>query len=238
MDSGWNHSVLTSCLSPHTRSLFNKSDYLFNGSEEWVWVPSSSLGKSIEPIIPLECAYDVSSIPDGAIYKFIQEVFTDSITTMQRIEVARGSPALQALHNNGNNSLDLVSARMQNMTNAMTLFIRMNGDISSSKPASGIMHTTATCIDVRWPLFVIPLSIGLSSILFLAATLGTVLFKGRQLNWKSSTLPYLFHRLDLSVHEQYGSIDELGKMKEYAKRTKVQLAETADGWRLVEAVER
>ena len=238
LSSDLNCSVLTSCVSPYTRSLFKESDYLFNGSKEWVWVPRSSVGKEVEPVIPLECVYAHSSESDHAIGEFINEIFSENLTTEQRIPVARGSAALQALHNNANNSLALVSARMQNMTNAITLFIRTNGDVSNSQPASGMTHETTTCISVQWPLFVIPLSIGLFSILFLAATLVTVLSKGRQLNWKSSNLPYMFHGLDLSFEEQYGRINELDKMKEFAKRTKVQLAETPNGWRFVEAVER
>ena len=157
---------------------------------------------------------------------------------MGNIAVAQEPPALQAFHNNGNNSLELVSARIQNMTDAMTLFIRTNGDVSNSQPASGVMHATTACISAQWALFVRPLSIGLFSILFLAATLGTVFSKGRQLNWKSSNLPYLFHGLDMTFQEQYGRIDELDKMKEFAKRKQVQLAETPNGWRFVEAVER
>ena len=170
-----------------------------------------------------------------AIQFFLNEIFNANATTMQGIEVARGPPAMQALHNNAYNSLANVSAQMRNMTNAMTMYMRTNGAPWNNAPGNGTVISTTTCIAVHWLWLTIPAGLGGMSILFLVATLGNIFTKSRDLNWKSSILPYMFHGVDVSFQERYGNINQLDRMKEFAKQTKVQLAETPEGWRLIEA---
>ena len=137
---------------------------------------------------------------------------------------------MQNLYNNGTNSPESISGIMQNLTSAISVYIRANDDPSNNAPATGPVYQTTTCIAVRWPWFALTVFLGLGAICFLAMALHNVHTKGRHLNWKSSILPYLFHGLDPDLQLSISNIERLEKMEEYARETRVQLVNTENGW--------
>lgn len=189
---------------------------------------------AVSEFTPLTCAYAYNSQSERAIVDFLNVILNGTTTTDEFQRLLSGPPALRALYHGGNNSLEETTARIRNMTNAMTLFIRADGDPSNSALATGMVREMTICVAIQWPWFMLPVAIAALSIGVLGATFYSVLTKGRHMNWKDSTLPLLFHGLEPNLRERFCDVGQLEDMRELAHKTNVQLTQTQDGWRLVE----
>ena len=190
-------------------------------------------GAELPNYMPPLNALFYSSASKIVISQYILQLFNGTVISPQSLHAALGSPVLQTLYNNGNSSFETVNAAMESMTNAMTVFMRTNGDLSNSEWANGTIIYTTTCVSVEWAWFALPAFLAAASIFFLISTLVNAHSMGENLNWKSSVLPYLFHGLELKLQDGSNGLKEMEKL---AKEMQIQPKLSADGWHFVEAV--
>ena len=144
-----------------------------------------------------------------------------------------GSNPLQAFHRRGNHSIATVSGIIANIADAMTACMRQMDDDPDREPATGTAHRYATCVRVEWDFLAPVAALSFLSICFFTLASFDAITRGRQCNWRSSPLAYIYHG---PSRDEPGSkalaSDTSEEMEAAARGTLVQLASTGSGWRL------
>ena len=87
---------------------------------------------------------------------FFEQSFNGNLTAGTDYSSPIGSPTLQKIFDNNLFTLQTIQENMANMTKAITTYMRLNGDSSSSAPATRIVHRSATGMAFRAGLGCIP----------------------------------------------------------------------------------
>ena len=223
--------VVLPCLSQQQLESLKQQGYDFDNSTRALPVNATALIESI----PLNCLYAYNVISEFALGSFFGGFFTGNLTSQGDLNSGNGSSVLQKIYQNGNHTLDTISSSIVNVSQAITAFMRINGDPYNSKPALGTVHEAATCIAVHWAWFTGALCAASLTLLFHIIVAIKATTQGRRQNWKSSPLPLLFHGLQPSLQVQFERTNGLEEMERMAKDVKVQAVYTNDhGWQLVE----
>lgn len=198
-------------------------------------------------IVPQECIYQNPDALGISLYLYLQSYFTGNVSVYEDDHTEYYGPMVPmsvflsgATDNNLNGSLEKVQYLMQNITDSMTTYIRMNGDVSMSDPVTGTASYTTICVHVRWgwialdAAFVVLLLVFFLALLVDAPSKKSMRIYSRH-NLKSSALATLFHGLDVSVQERaldVGYFNTLEAIEEIAKDQSVVLQQTRCGMKL------
>jgi hypothetical protein len=139
---------------------------------------------------------------------------------------------------------------MQGIADAITVFVRQNGNENHSEPARGEVYYNTVCIQVRWAWIAYPAAVVVLTLLFFAGVVIQAKLDQSRLHkawafegtlnkldhdFKSSALTLLFHGLSkdsLDSMAAVGSTNREKELKKLAKETNVQLVPTDQGWKL------
>jgi hypothetical protein len=103
---------------------------------------------------------------------------------------------------------------------------------ASSLVVYGEAGATETFVHIKWVWLVLPATVIVSSLLFLALAMFETRRQQIQL-WKHSSLALLFHGLDGPV-EDVAMLNDMDQMEKKAKKMRVRLGRTErDGWKLL-----
>jgi hypothetical protein len=119
-----------------------------------------------------------------------------------------------------------ISTVIENLAVSMTNVIR-NGD--NNTRLSGLAENTETYIHVHWYWLLLPAFVVLSVVAFLTVTIVQTA-RQHSVPWKSSTLAFLFHRLE-GWDEHKLATTEATKLLKIAERMRVRLVEKESGER-------
>jgi hypothetical protein len=109
---------------------------------------------------------------------------------------------------------------------AMTIAVRRTGDIVNGQydQVTGKAWDNRTVINVKWAWIVLPLTLILTSLFFLVATIARSSRGNPAVGiWKTSALAVLFNGLGHDVQEQTGANDRLGQARSKARKLEVML---------------
>jgi Protein of unknown function (DUF3176) len=138
------------------------------------------------------------------------------------------------LYNDGNASLKTVNSTWSNLADSMTTQIRKNGDKSNSKPTTGVVQRTETCVSVEWAWLSLPLALLSFTFLFLFATIWQSSRHTSRKLWKASPLALLFHGMDNDLREKHRLVDQVDEMDKTASDMVVQISHGEGGLRFVD----
>ena len=147
-----------------------------------------------------------------------------------------GPQILQTIYNWGNTSFERVESTFQNISDSLTNYIRLHPNDTNgvnnarlSEPAVGTAEQTRTCLKIRWAWLALPVTLVCLSIFFLVAILcSTSPLPFRTSDWKSSTLPLIYHGMEFPPEQvrdrrNHMDLERLDGMEEHAKRMHVTL---------------
>jgi hypothetical protein len=138
----------------------------------------------------------------------------------------------------------------QGVTDAITVYVRQNGNENHSEPARGEVYYNTVCVQVRWAWIAYPAAVVVLTLLFFAGVIIQAKLDQSRLHkawafegtlskldddFKSSALTLLFHGLNkdsLDSMAAIGSTNGEKELKRLAKETNVQLVPTDQGWKL------
>ncbi|KAI9741138.1 MAG: hypothetical protein M1834_002851 [Cirrosporium novae-zelandiae] len=209
-------TIQTSCLTDAQRATLNSTEI----ASDWI------IGNDF-PLAPKKCAYGLGYAAENGMETFFEEFFTGTVSGPYPQSVSGGWQ--QILFNAGQATLSTTNATFERIAEAMTIHMRQNGDSSNSEPAIGIVHTTNTCVGVRWQWLILPLAEVFFAILFTSLS---IIESSRHV-WKSSPLPLIYLGLDSDSKERQSVVHTLGDMERDARETKVRLSQTDEGWKFV-----
>ena len=231
------------CLDDKERSLLKSSGYDLSSTSNPSWLAFNSSLNSSAPdtsvpvdsgTIPAKCVYQIGAINTMSIGYFLGSFLNGSITAGNYAYDYVGPMALQAIFLEGNVTLERVDQVWQNMSDAITWYMRQNGDVHFSAPVLGEAWQSQTCVHIRWLFLIYPAVLVLLAIVFFGIMiLDTRRSPSSRHDWKSSPLALLFHGLDWrSVQNSAGfaQVTEHRDMREIADQTRVRLTQTGSGW--------
>ena len=239
----FNSMVNVSCLRPVDKAKLAQGGQNLSSDDLWMVFDPAIQGQ--EPIsnlqpqlnIPQECVYSLLTNSFLSLVNGLRPLLTGSMTPNNAHEdpqSADGQASLQAMYQGGNVSFEIINATMHNLTEAMTSYTREHGDLNWSEAAEGQAWRTDTCVRIEWGWLASPAALtGLTLIFFVTMIVQTRRGEvGYNHNWKSSTLPLLYHGLEQRTRWRQGELAQMDDMKKSAKELHVKLTLTEEGWRL------
>ncbi|KAF7509296.1 hypothetical protein GJ744_008190 [Endocarpon pusillum] len=233
------------CLNAKDKKSLTDAGYKFEGK---FWMPYSASNYSASGNIPLNaearagvrrwsvspnCVYQLLDINARSISSFIDDFLNGTVFSGTYVYNYQSEIQLQAIFNEGNVTFERINETWKNISDAITLYMRQNGDTNKSAPARGEAFHTQTCVHIRWLFLLYPAVLVLLAIIFFIV----MVFETRHReisrhDWKSSPLALLFHGLDrLSMgNGEYASVTQASEMERIADHTPVRLAQTSYGW--------
>lgn len=195
---------------------------------------------------PPDCVWDMSESSARSMRAFLYELFHDNslVTAYNSAEDAYGDLWLMNLYQGGNATIDTVNSYMDGLTWSISGTMRQNGNDSDPNLSTvkGKVQTMQTCVSVRWAWISLPAALLGLQVAFLAGMMTMTRTSAHwRRDWKSSSLPLLFHGFDQDMakaREQFPQANDLGGkdgMYEAAKGMKVQLRKGDSRWQFVEA---
>lgn len=198
-----------------------------------------------EPVdVPLECTFGIDKHFSWGIFQYLHDIFQSTC----RVDdwgpdgdwiVCFDAWWYKPLFNQGNASLDSISAAFEKLSLAITARMRttgMNAYNTESGRVVGTVTRPAVCIQVYWPW----LTLHMFLVLWTGLIFALVLYDSRRLRdiqpiWKHSSLVPFFHTLRYD-EQQNGSIMrkpapvERGSMDEAASKMVVKLQHLHEGY--------
>lgn len=239
-------TIDTECITPLEKSSLASAGYLVEPNVHWL-----PYHLAFDPAIVSNSSFPSSMLEHGCLYviddwfvsslwgSYLTHFFNGTINGFEdenkQINYFNGPQNLQTIYNYGNISFDRVNSIFQNISDAMTTYIRQNGQDNHSNPALGLVMHDETCLEVRWGWLALPAVLVLGTIVFFAAmVIETRPTGGRAHIWKSSPLALIFHGLDEPNSLQTTRVlEENDDMEQRAKEIIVRLANTGGGLNLV-----
>ena len=217
-----------------------------NGSTELLPLGKYKLASPIlEGIVNGECMYEFSGFAMANLKYYWSSIFTGNVSDIGGDDQLQdASDIIQILWDRiRNDTLEVQAPPSQQFQNvrqifedidqALTVYIRENGDANRSSPATGQMGHENTCVHVAWAWLAYPFALVFLTILFFVV----MVFKTETEEhcfhaWKSSPLALLYHGLDQEVVARHDQAGEMGDMIEDAQKLQVRLSRTDQGWKL------
>lgn len=212
-------------------------------------------------IVPPHCMYGFYSLSINSIDQYLDLLLNGSIIPYGSAFRSNTSPAIEAMYNDRNTSFAHIESLFQNISLAITSYIRQHGnetvypgmnssDISfaPNQAAYGIILEDGTCINVRWWWLIYPGVLVVLTTMVLLATIVASLQGAdatggvnpgtrvplHSTTWKDSPLPLLYHGLERSIatHASTAAPVPIGALEKHAKSLRVQLGVGDEGLRL------
>ena len=217
-------------------------------------IPGGTLpqgGLTIDP----SCTYGMSQINIVSFPYYLLDFLAANLTTksggypfVPALAQIGANPTLNQFFRGGNLTFDSVQDIFQGIANSITEQIRRDGNSAGfSDAAQGVIWQSETCIELRWAWLSYPAILAFLVIAFLVGTMVESAIY-RQGDWKTSMLPVLFHGLrEPPVDEVTGRDADAGEgeilvkpkaMEKMAANMHVQLAESDEGWKLIDSSPR
>ena len=237
------------CLDGVEKDSLRRLGYSFDETTQWlayyVSVNYTQSGAwdshSLQPtsptaaIVPANCIYQVDLGSQHSLDSFLTKYSNGTLNV--GVEALFGNSILERIFNDGNMTYDVVSSTFSHVSNAMTQYIRQNGNPNGSAPAVGKVYHSGTCVRVRWAWLIFPaalveLTVGFFVGMILQTRSGE---EGRNHDYKSSVLPLMFHGLEQAKADCYSQ--QMGRVAEINKGAKqifVRLCLTEKGWKFIE----
>ncbi|KAF3014700.1 hypothetical protein E8E14_006122 [Neopestalotiopsis sp. 37M] len=164
-------------------------------------------------------------------------------TTLNNVNLFTGPQEMLYLFNSGNINMTGIDSVYNNLAQALTLWVRANGQADFSERAVGEAFQFVSCTEVNWPWLALPAALALLTLMVLVLAVATTAWQGLP-GWKASPLAFLFHTpagpdwIDVSLvaparrqDKSYDLGTETG-MKKLANRIWVALSYENEGPRL------
>jgi hypothetical protein len=183
-----------------------------------------------------KCIYQHGAIAINSIDSFLATFLNGTIRPGTYWYDYRGSAQLQAIYNEGNLTFDRINETWRNVSDSITTYMRQNGDVNFSAPATGQAFRYQTCVHIRWAFLAYPAVLVLLAIIFfISMVFETRRGQTSRHDWKSSPLALLFHGLDREAlkREELSELVRVNEMERIAVRTPVRLSQTERGWQFV-----
>lgn len=185
------------------------------------------------------CTYDFGYGPLVGLRSIFQSIFfgrgfleANEIMTPRGIDSQKiGDAWLLALWAGGAADLESFTGYMSGVVASVTAAIRDTGDASNSRPATGQVFMSQTCIGVDWVWLTFPALLIVVTTGFLVPliwqTRSSAKGQSGRKPWKSSTLPLLWCELGDSSYVRFCSLDKVDDMEHLSDVVRVQLARAA-----------
>ncbi|OCT45850.1 hypothetical protein CLCR_01427 [Cladophialophora carrionii] len=198
-------SVYVPCLSAQQKRALKDQGYPITDSMVWLpydhnidpstgmWELNATHGtnQSATDIVPPKCLYEFFFLAMTSINEYLQsQIFNGTVTAYGsdgRAAFTSTNPVVAAIYNGGNISFPHVESLFENISLAMTSYIRQNSNgtylgryfqVSNTSIsfdpnflAQGTMYQQDTCVEVRWPWLILPGTLAVLTALFLCATI-------------------------------------------------------------------
>jgi hypothetical protein len=193
------------CLSSQQKRALQKEGYPITDSMVWLpydhnidpstgmWELNATYGtnQSATDIVPPKCLYEFFFLAMTSINQYLQsQIFNGTVTAYGSDgngAYTSTNPVVAAIYNGGNISYPHVESMFENISLAMTSYIRQNSNATylaryfqvsntsiSFDPnflAQGTILQQDTCVEVRWPWLILPGTLAVLTALFLCATI-------------------------------------------------------------------
>lgn len=156
-----------------------------------MWERNASYGinQFATDIVPPRCLYEFFFIAITSINEYLQEhIFNGTVTAYGSDTYAAytsTNPVITAMYNEGNVSFPFIESTFENISLAMTSYIRQHSNstwsvfnVNSTSPslepnflAQGTILEDDTCVEVRWPWLILPGTLAVLTAIFLCATI-------------------------------------------------------------------
>ncbi|KAH8680706.1 hypothetical protein BX600DRAFT_2919 [Xylariales sp. PMI_506] len=199
----------TDCPTEQERQELTTAGYDMTGTDRWLaynitFDPSATIPDN-------SSSFPESLFAHGCVYiidqSFINQLLEDQLSSLLLGSVDRyhsetatsnaansftGSQQLLYMFDSGNVNMTGINLAMDNVAQALTLWVRANGYANYSDPAAGHVFHTMTCLEVHWAWLTLPAVLALLALLVLVLTVVTTARQGLPV-WKASPLPLLLH---------------------------------------------
>lgn len=237
------------CLTRQQRDELTKLGYTIGDDEKWIAYNISinpytdelenplgsytAADNATASIAPRKCIYQIGSTTSTSIPYFLGTYFAGSIMTDG--DEFTGSSVLQTIYNSHNVTFESIQSTFQNISEALTVHMRQNGDSINSLPVQGQILRSETCVHIRWAWLTFPaVLVALTIVFFASLVIGSRHEQTHGQLWKSSPLPLMFHGLHEETLREYdaGGSVKVSNMEKAAKEVHVRLNQTDRGWKL------
>jgi Protein of unknown function (DUF3176) len=235
------------CLNAQDKQSLTDAGYNFEGRS---WIPynlsvdytgnfssGTNLNTNVtEGAVSGKCIYQHGAIAINSIDSFLATFLNGTIKPGTYWYDYHGSAQLQAIYNEGNLTFDRINETWRNISDSITTYMRQNGDVNFSTPATGQALRDQTCVHIRWAFLAYPAVLVLLAIIFfICMVFETRRGQTSRHDWKSSPLALLFHGLDREALKGEETFDFVStkEMDQIAGRTPVRLSQTEHGWQFV-----
>ena len=229
------------CVDSNVKATLRSQGYNFTDATRWLGYNVSiatnetqNCAQLAEDHVPApvhsDCLYRMDMTHGGAMNQFFSDFFTGNVTL--GLKAQGGTNQLQAIFQQGNISFASVNQTFQNVSTAITNFMRQNGNPKVSTQITGFLSTENTCVRVRWWWLAFPVALATLTLCFFAATVAEA---SAGHDFKASVLPLMFHGLELTARDV--KTTTTGRTAEVAKDAKdifVRFARTDAGWQFRE----
>lgn len=237
----------TTCLSNATKHYLSEHGFVTNGSRfipypmavdtysynnyTQLWnddTPGSELSLEVLSQVPHSCIYQIESVVLDGLHKGWKDIFDGALQVYG--DGLRGEIVHFQFFNNTYVNVDSVAKLFSSIAEAITIQIRSwdaDGKSTYNQPMLGNVHINDTCMKVRWPWIVYPIAISAATFWFLLIVLVRTERKESSLTrgWKSSPLPFLYGRIDLTGRNE--DRIQIDSMKRASKTELGQLQSTS-----------
>lgn len=237
------------CLSSDELQSYQNLGYTIDDDQKWLPYNDTNYSgfKNITTLSTSatlhDCLYHWDLTFENSIQGYLSTLLTGVISGYMPYGDApkgnfQGPQVVQSIFNFGNVTFDTVRDNFNNISVALTNYMRLHGVSNNTTPATGLCTETKICVNVRWPWIAYPATlVTLTLVFFLSLLIGTRPTATRPSIWKSSALALLYHGLDQQGQEGFSSsddqrhdtLDEVGQMKARAKSTSVILKISDEG---------
>jgi len=247
------YMVDTECLNANERAMLSEQGYEIDSTQRWLgynmtfnWAglgPVTNLSNNTFPesMAIRSCIYGSDEIFRVGMSSYLNTTFSGLVTSGEPgIGQFLGSQQLTTIYNYGNVNFDSVALTFENISTTITSYMRQNGVMYYSVPATGIATQRRTCVAIRWAWVTFPAALVALTLLFFVLlvleTWPTQTSGGRNNPgiFKTNPLPLLHHGLWYSERTARNPFDssadttDLKTMKELARNTTVKFNSSLD----------
>ncbi|KAI1132457.1 hypothetical protein F5Y10DRAFT_208431 [Nemania abortiva] len=247
-----------SCANATERAALQRQGYRFDSNTDWIAFNASwrAPASTIYETIRRKCVFEYSTWDIYVLTSFMYDYFAGTAVTgyptfIASIQASTGPIQLVEIFNNGSITFESYASIFDRIANAMEVFSRENprGDSNFAQSAGssdaadqvfGDVYYTRTCIQVRWQWLAFPAALCLLTLLFFVGMVIETRWladdEGTWHDYKTDTLPLLFHGLERHVLDNYHTaLASSSSVSEVARTIHVRFDRADGSWKFVEA---
>lgn len=144
------------CLTDQEKESIRAAGYKFSEATQWL-AYNLSTPPSATPsadhsgnssMISAKCVYQLTITAGYSLGSFLAATFAGELAFGPGS--LGGSSLMQQFFQGGNITFATITSTMSNISDAMTTYIRQNGEPDYSAPALGVIFHNEACVRVRW----------------------------------------------------------------------------------------